>query len=505
MNHPTGTGPRSPRVAIIGAGMSGLCMAAQLKAAGVEEFTIYEQATTLGGTWRDNRYPGLTCDVPSRFYQFRFAPNPNWTQWFSTGAEIRQYFDDVADRLGIRTHIEFSTEVTSARFEEDHWRLGLAGGRETTVDFVVSACGVLRVPRYPAIDGLESFAGAVFHSARWDHDVPLAGRRVAVIGTGSTGAQLVGALAGVAAEVKLFQRTAQWIMPMPNPSTSRLIRALHRRFPALEPLSYDALRGTIEVIAPALVSPGWRRSMLQTMCRQHLRTVRDPQLREALTPDYEPMCKRLIFSSRFYPAIQRDDVSLVTEKIDHVEPGGIVTTDGHLHPVDVIACATGFDAHAYMRPMNVIGRDGINLEAAWQTGPRAYRTVAMPAFPNFFMLLGPHSPIGNYSVTEIADTQARYIINWIDRWRSNHFTTAEPTQAATDHFNAQLRAALPGTVWATGCSSWYLDQNGLPELWAWAPQRHREMLAAPRLADFTLDPPPASTSTTALAGVPLER
>jgi cation diffusion facilitator CzcD-associated flavoprotein CzcO len=478
---------RTPSVAIIGAGMSGLCLGAKLKAVGIDNFTVYEKADALGGTWRANTYPGLTCDVPSRFYQFRFAPNPDWTHWFSAGDEIWRYFDDLADRLRIRAHVELSSEVTSARFEAPRWQLQLADGREATVDFLISACGVLRIPAYPDIPGLESFAGAVFHSACWDHDVRIAGRRAAVIGTGSTGAQIVSALAGVAAELELFQRTAQWMVPMPNPRYSRLTQALHRRFPVLDRLAYDGWRRLIEALAQGLIEPGWRRSFAQACCRGHLRRVRDPELRRALTPDYEPLCKRLVVSSDFYRAIQRDDVTLVTDAIDHVEPSGIVTADGKLHELDVLVLATGFDAHAYMRPMELFGRDGVALAEAWNGGPRAYMTIGLPGFPNFFTMMGPHSPVGNYSLTEIADTQAGYIAAWIGRWQAGDIDTVAPTQEATDRFNTELREAIPGTVWASGCNSWYLGEDGLPELWAWNPRTHREMLRQPRLADHHVE------------------
>jgi cation diffusion facilitator CzcD-associated flavoprotein CzcO len=491
---------RTPSIAIVGAGMSGLCMAAKLKAAGIDTFTIYEKADTLGGTWRDNTYPGLTCDVPSRFYQFRFAPNPDWTRWFSDGAEISRYFDRVAADLDINRHVELSSEVTSARFEDPRWRLELAAGREVEADFVISACGLLRIPRIPEIDGLESFEGALFHSARWDHAVPLKRRRVAVVGTGSTGAQIVGALGGVASEVKLFQRTAQWILPMPNLRFSPLTRSLHRRLPLLDRLAYDGVRRFAEFVAPGLVEPGWRRTLTQQFCRWHLRTIRDPDLRAKLTPDYEPMCKRLIISSAFYPAIQRDDVALVTDAIDRITAEGIVTCDGALHEADVIVMATGFDAHAYMRPMELIGRDGATLDEAWAGGPRAYRTVALPGFPNHFMLMGPHSPVGNYSLTEIAETQAGYITAWIQQWQAGAYDTAAPTATATERFNADLREALPGTVWATGCNSWYLGEAGLPELWAWVPQKHRQMLAEPCHADYELRQAPVLAAAQLSAG-----
>lgn len=478
---------RSPRIAIIGAGMSGLCMGARLRMAGIDSFTIYEKASRLGGTWRDNTYPGLTCDIPSRFYQFRFAPNADWSQFYSSGAEIWRYFDSVADRFFLTERVRTGHEVTEALFVDDRWVLSFADGRTDEADFLISACGILRVPNVPSILGADSFEGALFHSARWNHDVPVEGRRVAVIGTGSTGAQIVGALGGVASNVTLFQRTAQWIAPMVNPRYRSVTRALHRRFPALSRLGYDTLRVTMEWAAVAMTRTGPRRWAMQAMCRAHLRSVRNPQLRKALTPDYQPMCKRLVFSGTFYSAIQRDDVNLVTQKIERIEAAGVRTADGILHKADVIVLATGFDAHAYQRPMKVVGRDGVTLDEAWSDGPRAYMTVSVPRFPNHFMLMGPHTPVGNYSLTQVADTQACYIVNWIQRWQRGEFVTVEPTQEAADRYNAELRAALPGTIWASGCQSWYLGADGLPEMWPWAPQRHREMLAEYRPEDHRIE------------------
>ncbi|WP_354701640.1 putative monooxygenase [Paraconexibacter sp. AEG42_29] len=492
MSTPTPAERRTPTVAVIGAGMSGLCMAAKLKRAGIEDFTVYEKAADLGGTWRDNTYPGLTCDVPSRFYQFRFAPNPDWSRWFSAGPEIWRYFDKVADDLDLRRHVRLSSELVDGRWADGRWQLRFADGAEASADFLISACGILRIPNVPAIAGLDSFTGAVFHSARWDHSVPLAGRRVAVIGTGSTGAQIVGGLAGVASEVRLFQRSAQWILPMFNPRYSRLTKLLHRRFPQLDVRGYDKIRARAEWIGSAVTSPGPKRTLLQTICRLHLRRVRDPELRAALTPDYQPMCKRLVASSAFYPAIQRADNHLVTDPIDRVEPTGIRTADGTLHEVDVIALATGFDAHAFMRPLALTGVDGVTLDEAWAGGPRAFMTVALPGFPNLFTLMGPHSPVGNYSLTEIAESQADHILGWIDRWQSRDIDAVAPTEEATARFNAEMRAAMPGTVWATGCQSWYLGADGLPELWPWTPDLHRARLRQVEPADYEITAPAAT-------------
>jgi len=493
--------PRAARVAIIGAGMSGLCMAITLRRAGITDITIYEKADSVGGTWRDNTYPGLSCDVPSRFYQFTFAPKPDWSHLFSPGAEIRDYFTTVARDFGLAERIRFGTEVVHAEFNRDHWQLHTSRGDTQDIDFLISATGILHHPRYPAIKGLDDFAGAMFHSARWDHNVALAGKRVAVIGTGSTGVQIVCGLAGEASRVELFQRSAQWIFPLPNPAYSRVTKTLQRTLPSLAELTYRGYRATIEFFAQALVKPGWRRRLISGICRANLRTIRDPRLRRALTPDYQPMCKRLVISGRFYRAIQRPDVELVTERIDRVVAEGILTADGRLHEVDVIALATGFDAHAFLRPMTLVGEEGRTLDEAWRDGPRAHLTVALPGFPNFFMLMGPHSPVGNYSLTAIAETQANHALDWIQRWRGAEFDTVAPTQAATDSFNTEMRAAMPDTVWTTGCASWYLGQDGQPELWPWTPDRHRTRLSWLDPADYDL----RSASRSATASTPTSR
>lgn len=480
--------PSWPRVAIVGAGMSGLCMGEALQRAGYRNFTIFEKAAEVGGTWRENRYPGLTCDVPSRFYSFSFAPNPNWSSVFSPGSEIQDYFIRLADDLGLRRHISFGAEIVDARWQDNRWILCTADGTTADADVLVTATGVLHHPKIPEIPGQEEFAGKAFHSARWDDTVDLRGKSVAVIGTGSTGVQIVCATAGVAQRLLVFQRTAQWILPLPNRRYSQVTNAAMRRSPALNRLAYRTHQRILEaMLGPALTRPSWQRNMFGVICRANLRLgVRDRQLRARLTPDYEPMCKRLVMSAGFYPAMQRPDVELVTSGIDHIESDGIVTVDGMLHGVDVIVYATGFDAHAYMRPMTITGETGQTLEQAWAQGPRAYRTVAIPGFPNLFTLMGPHSPIGNHSLIAVAETQVRYVLGWIERMRRNDIVSVAPSQVATDDYYTDLKAALPGTVWVTGCQSWYLDADGNPEVWPWTPRRHRAMLADPRPDHFTM-------------------
>jgi cation diffusion facilitator CzcD-associated flavoprotein CzcO len=474
------------RVAIVGAGMSGLCMGEALKRAGLEDFTIYEKADEVGGTWRENRYPGLSCDVPSRFYSFSFAPNAEWSSAFSPGSEIQEYFVRTADERALRRHIRFGAEVTDARWQGGHWRLRTADGESAEADLLVTATGVLHHPKLPDIEGRNTFAGAAFHSARWDETVDLRGKRVAVIGTGSTGVQITAAVAGVAERLLLFQRTPQWIAPVPNVRYSSLSRAVLRRVPALNRLLYRFYQEVLEgLLGPAVTRPGWQRTLIGAACRANLRFgVRDAELRARLTPDYPPMCKRLVMSTRFYPAVQRGDVDVITTGIERIEPRGIVTDDGVLHELDVIVYATGFDAHAYMRPMTITGEDGRTLDEAWADGPRAYRTVALPGFPNLFTLMGPHSPIGNHSLIAVAEAQAGYIVNWIERMRDDRLLSVVPTDEATDAYYDQLKAAFPGTIWVTGCQSWYLDDAGLPELWPWTPARHREMLTGVQRSDF---------------------
>ncbi|MGH3560791.1 MAG: flavin-containing monooxygenase, partial [Mycobacterium sp.] len=448
-------------------------------------YTIFEKADEIGGTWRDNTYPGLTCDVPSRYYSYSFRPNPNWSHLLPPGPEIQAYFQQVADERAIRSHIRFGTDVISARYDDGRWWLTTADGEEP-FDVLITATGVLRVPRYPEIPGRDTFAGPAFHSARWDHSVSLPDKRIGLIGTGSTGVQIAAELGGKVRELKVFQRTAQWIYPMPNLRYSPLTRAALNRWPKLNGIGYRFWGWLFRFLfCRAVVRPGFQRSLVQTLCRWNLRlSVRDPQLRAKLTPTYQPMCKRQVLAGHFYRSVQRPGVEVVTEPIDHIEPRGVVTADGALHELDLLVYATGFDARAYVRPLEVIGENGITLDEAWADGPRAYRSVAVPGFPNLFMLMGPHSPIGNNSLTPVAEDQADYAMWWINEIRGGRVFAAAPTEVATKEYNESMKAAMPQTVWVTGCSSWYLGKDGLPELFPWVPERHTELLRQPELADF---------------------
>lgn len=480
---------RQPRIAIVGAGISGIAAAAALQRAGFADFTIFEKGSDFGGTWRDNSYPGLVCDVPSRYYQFTFAMNPEWTRLYSAGPEIKDYLCRVARERGLHRRTRFGTEVVGAEFERESWRVTTSKGEVEQFDFVLCATGFLHHPTVPDIPGLAEFAGPVMHSARWDHAVDLAGMRVGVIGTGSTGTQLVSALAGQVPKVVMFQRTPQWILPTVNREYSRAAKAVYRRFPALGKLPYAFNRAAFAAFSQGLVHPGLTRRFIQWVVARNLRSVRDPALRHKLTPDYQAMCKRLVVSDRFYTAVQRPDVELVTSGIDRVGPRGVVTVDGQRHDIDILVLATGFDSHAFMRPMAITGTDGRTLDQAWADGPRAFEGVMMPDFPNLFMLVGPHSPFANHPLTAVAEAQSARIVRWLRRWQAGEFASVAPTHAATERYNARMRAAAPSTVWTTGCQSWYLGKDGVPELWPWTPGAYEKLIRRePDPVDYTVVP-----------------
>jgi cation diffusion facilitator CzcD-associated flavoprotein CzcO len=470
---------RAPRIVIVGAGMSGLCQAILLDCAGFRDITILEKADRLGGTWRDNRYPGLTCDVPSHLYQYSFDLNPSWSRLFPPGPEIQNYFEESARRHNIERMIRYHVEVVDAHHTGVCWRLTTRDGESLDADFVILATGFLHRPSVPNFAGMSDFTGLMIHSARWSDDIDVAGKRIAIIGNGSTGVQLVSAVAGVAAHATLFQRTPQWVARMPNPSVPPAARALLSRSRLLSKALLRAEYKTFEIFSVGLTRPGLRRRLVNRVCQSNLASVADPALRAKLTPDYRPGCKRLIIHPDFYRQVQRPDVSVETTAIDGFDERGIRTTDGRLHEADIVVMATGFNAHDYARPATVRTHDGHTLSGAWSAGPRAYKSVAIQGMPNLFMLLGPHSPIGNFSLVQVAEAQAAYVLKWITRWAAGEYDTVRTTAVAIDAYLEHIRRGLPGTVWTTGCRSWYLGDDGLPELWPYLPQDYLRLLNEP--------------------------
>ncbi len=479
---------RSPRVAVIGAGMSGILTAIKLKEAGIADFTVYEKAGALGGTWRDNTYPGLCCDVPSHMYRYSFEPNAEWSRRFSPGAEIRAYFDGVAKKYDVERRLRFNTEITRARRRDGNWHLECGDETIDVVDIIISAAGVLHHPVYPDIEGLDDFAGEVFHSARWDHDVPLENRRIGIIGTGSTAVQITADLVDKVSHLSLFQRTAQWIFPQENPAFSEQEKDVFRNVPgAMDDLLASMTRLFADTFGEAVIGDEEQMARIEETCRANLDdNVHDAELKARLTPDYKAACKRLIVSDSFYEAIQKPNAELITDPIARVEAGGVRTTDGRLHEMDVLVLATGFDGHSFMRPMDLTGNDGRELQDEWAEATPAHRSVSLPGFPNFFMLVGPNSPIGNFSLIDISEKQLAYFMQLIDLWRRGGADEISAKQDAMEAFNGTLKAAMKGTVWVTGCQSWYLDKNGNPAMWPFSYDKFCNDMSTPNLDEYDL-------------------
>ena len=480
---------RNPRVVVIGAGMSGILSAIKLQEAGFDQFVVYEKADRLGGTWRENTYAGIACDVPSHFYSYSFALNPEWTQRFSPGQEIQSYFEEIAQRFGVDARIEYGKQVKSCVFREGRWRIEIDDGSKDEADFIIAATGVLHHPSIPDFPGRDSFAGPAFHSARWDPDVSLADKRVGIIGTGSSAIQMVSALADKVPALTLFQRTPQWVAPAENPPYTEEEKAHFRANPeAMETIREEFARTMTDAFANVLVdadSPLLK--LVHDNCVANLEdSVTDPELREKLRPDYRAACKRLIMSPNFYEAIQHPNAQLVTEGIERIEPGGVQTIDGRLHELDVLIFATGFHVDSFVRPMEVRGRTGTLLDAAWKDAPSAYMAISVPDFPNFFLLNGPNSPVGNFSLIDVAERQFDYVLQLLEMVRSGQCTGLSASGQAMDEFDRQRKKAARNTIWNSGCKSWYLDGDGLPTAWPWTYDKFREEMSNPRLEDYEI-------------------
>ena len=483
---------RDLRVVVLGAGMAGILAGIKLQEAGITDVAIYEKADRIGGTWRDNTYPGLTCDVPSHHYTYTFERNPDWTRHLPPGGEILAYFERVAQKYEVDRLITFNEEATRAEFRDGRWHLDFRSGRRDSADVVIAATGVLHHPSYPDIPGIADFEGHLFHSSRWDHSVPLDGRRIGVVGNGSTGVQLVSALAGRAERLEHYQRTAQWIMPVENGYFSEEERSAFRDPAVLEQaMDFAGYNAAVDAYTQAIIdedSEGARH--IAAACLNNLEQgVIDPVLREKLRPDHRPLCKRLIFSPDYYQAIQHPGVELVTGGIDRIEAGGIRTRDGVLHELDVIVLATGFHADAFMRPMQIIGRNGADLASLWADHPKAYLAITMPDFPNLFMLNGPNGPVGNFSLIDIAEHQWHFISQLLDRLKSGEAREICCSSQALERFESDRTEAAKRTVWFRGgCHSWYLDSRGIPASWPWSYSLFVEKMAAPRWEDLECVP-----------------
>jgi cation diffusion facilitator CzcD-associated flavoprotein CzcO len=496
---------RHARLVIVGSGFAGLGAAIRLRQAGIDDFLILERAGSLGGVWRDNVYPGVAVDVESHLYQYSFAPNPGWTERYAPGAEIWEYLERCATEFGVRPHLRFGVEVREARWDAAaaQWVLDTSEGG-WTAPVLVSAVGALSAPNLPPIPGLDRFAGPVFHSARWDRQADLRGKRVAVIGTGASAVQIIPAIQPAVDRLVVFQRTAGWVIPRHNRPIGPGARRLFRRFPAAERLLRSRIRLWREMQGMGFRHP-WMMRLLQGIGRRHLRrSVRDPALRAALTPAFTIGCKRILISDDYYPALTQPNVTLVAGAAAEVRPHGVVGPGGVEHAADAIVLCTGFEVADFPFSRQVLGRDGRTLAEHWEGSPKAHLGTTVHGFPNFFILQGPNTGLGHTSVLLMQEAQFEHLVNALRYMDRQGVATVEPTEAAQRAFVAQVDRRLQRTIWMQGgCRSWYLDSTGRASaLWPGTPGQFHRRVAAFRPGEYLsgrFAPAPAAPTRTTVA------
>lgn len=484
--------PDRVAVAVVGSGFAGLGMAIRLRREGITDFVVLERAGDLGGTWRANTYPGCACDVPSHLYSYSFAPNPHWGRTFSDQPEIWAYLRRCAEDFGVTGHLRYRCEVTGADWDAQArcWRIRTSRGA-LTARVLVSATGALSDPTTPDIDGLADFTGTLFHSAEWDHGSDLAGRRVAVVGTGASAIQFVPRIAPEVARLHLFCRTPPWVLPRPDRDLTRIERWVYQRVPAAQRLVRIGIYWARELTLPAFTGNDRMRALAERRARAHLaRQVPDPELRAKLTPDYRIGCKRILISDDFYPALSRPNVEVVTEPVVRVRARSVVTADGAERDVDAIILATGFRVTDLPAAGLIRGADGRSLADAWQGSPNAYLGTSVAGFPNLFLLVGPNTGLGHTSMVFMIESQVNYVLDCLRGMRERGLATADVRPEVQASYNAGLDAAMSDTVWVSGgCRSWYLDRTGRNStLWPGPTWRFRRRTRRFRPADYTLEP-----------------
>jgi cation diffusion facilitator CzcD-associated flavoprotein CzcO len=467
-------------------GVSGLFLAEKLKRARID-FAVYEKAGEVGGTWRDNAFPGLFVDVLSRQYEFPFQPNYGWSRKYASATEIWAYIKKVARDRGLTKFIRFNHEIVAARFTDGRWHIDTARGETDVADVFVCATGFLHQPLFPDIPGRESFAGPSFHSARWDHSVPYAEKRWGVIGSGASGVQITEALTWAGCDVTQFTRRAQWVHIRENPYSTRYER-LKLRLPFAYRREQRRLWQFINESDRWRLEPGPQREAMEREFESYLDCIKDPELKRKLTPDYNLGCTRIPKSDRnYYAAVQLPNAHIVKGEIARIVPDGVVMADGTHVGLDVLVYATGFDAHAYMRPMTVTGLNGTTIAEAWKDKIYSYGGIALPGFPNLFMLYGPFAPVNNVPVPPGLDQEIACTMRLIAEARARRAAVA-PTVAATEKFLTRLGAAFPGTVWVGGCKNWYTGDQGTPVLWPLPQSEHKAFFDEVSREDFQFIP-----------------
>jgi cation diffusion facilitator CzcD-associated flavoprotein CzcO len=451
-------------VLIVGSGFGGICAGIKLLQAGIGSFLILERAEAIGGTWRDNDYPGCACDVPSHLYSFSFEPNPFWTRLFAVQAEIRSYLEHCAHKYGILPHIRCGENVERAEYDEGRasWTVRTSSGNVYRARVLISAMGPLSNPAYPDLPGREAFAGRAFHSARWDHSYDLTGKRVAVIGTGASAIQFIPQIAPKVAELQVYQRTPPWILPKPDREIPERAQRLFQRFPWLQRLLRGLLYCLLEVRALGFTR---RPKLLASMQRQAQSFIEqefaDPELRRRVTPDYGIGCKRILISDDFYPTLRRPNVALIATAIREIRAHSIITHDGIERPIDALIYGTGFSVLGPMAGGVIFGRGGHDLAEGWsETGAEAYKGTCIAGFPNLFLIAGPNSGLGHNSIIYMIESQVTYILDALRQMRQKGWISVEPKPEVQAAYNLVIQDKHQHSVWSSGCKSWYLDARG---------------------------------------------
>lgn len=479
---------QAPRVAIIGAGVAGLCTAIQLRKAGIGQFTIFEKSDGVGGTWRDNSYPGCACDVPSHLYSYSFGINPEWTHKYSPQPEILRYLEQCTDKFGLRGHIKTKTAVTSARFDTTSgtWKIKTDTGEDFEAEVLVSGVGQLNRPSIPAFTGLADFAGCTFHSARWDHSVDLAGKRVAVVGNGASAVQFIPEIAKTALQLTVFQRSANWIVPRNDYAYPKWAREMFHEMPFLSRVYRSYLYWMLEKNFMAFIKDHWFGKLFDKAARDHLAAqVPDAALRAKLTPDYTIGCKRILIADDYLPVFSRPNVELVTERLSRFTANGIETEDGKAREFDVVIFATGFETTSFLAPIDIRGLNGRALADAWRGGPEAYMGVTVPGFPNFFLLYGPNTNLGHNSIIFMIEAQVRYVLQCIKEMMNRDLAYLDVKPQAMAVFAARVQAELSKRVWAAGCSSWYKTADGhITNNWSGPTIKYWQMMRRPDFSAY---------------------
>lgn len=452
----------SPSIAVIGAGFGGIAAAIELKRGGYHDLVIIEKGEEVGGVWRENTYPGAACDVPSPFYSYSFEPNPRWPHRFSRQPAILDYIKQVADKYDLRRHIRFGTEVTAAAFDETsaRWRVELDNGEPLEVDILVSAVGQLSRPSIPDLPGRESFRGIEFHSAEWNHDVDLAGKRVAVIGTGASAIQFIPEIQPSVAHMTVFQRSAPYIIPRPDRKFSPLHHQIFERLPQTQLAERGTWYGLVESLSVAWVYSKTLAALIERISRRHMKRQTEPKpgLFEKVWPDYPVGCKRILFSNDYLPALTKSNVDVEQAKIAAITPTGVLTADGTHHEVDVIIWGTGFKATEFLAPMTIKGLGGRDLHEQWSGGARAYYGMTVPHFPNLHIMYGPNTNTGGGSIVYFHEVQAKYLREFVDHFVATGAPLAVDPEVEAEH-DQRIQSELATSVWSQ-CTSWYRTSDG---------------------------------------------